>query len=1239
MTLALIASMLGGLGMTASAAPINIGAGFHITTGGTYQIDSGTINGIIFIDTNQPVTLLGSGTADPTTPTNEALSIECTVPGVQLTLDSVFIGSPFEQGNVIHFVGSGNTLTQVPGIENRSILEAVGFPNLTIVHVGPSAELTFLGSETSRLYMFKNSGSSAIGGNTLEAGGVINFNSGNIYVKGSGQGAVIGGNDLTVGSRNGAISINGGHLSVAAMAQGAAIGSSQSGQSAGDVFINGGSTLINVNFAGSAIGRGGNATVTNTGDLYLNEGSLKTVVNAPARETWNIPPGPDDISSSNPITANIHYGETAEAANTVPVNISGLNLLGHLNAVIYPRGLNSSVAYDEFGLNRNDFSNVITSTPPNWSVNPLNTSIYLGAPLTGLIGIAGYISVTGSGGAVQNYSYTQVSAPPNFFEFTSTLLASNVNIVGFNTTTATVSITGQPAGTTVMTVNDGGSVSFTVTPQVPSSTILVTVNGTPITPVGGVYTINNIQANQNVVVTEIPATAYNVHFAPGPYNVRVNGQFVTEAEIAAGGTLLFDVVLDPATALDMVTVAPSGTITHVGGGTYQLSGVTSNVTVTIDTHPIPSFPVHFNLANAQALVNGVAVVDTQIPQDGEFLFEVVADFGYAYDPLLVMASGATLTHLGGNLFELTNPTGPLVMVTLPTSMPVSGFWTNTTGGTWGGTGSSTTPYIISDALGLARLMREVNAGTTFAGQYFVLGDDINLVLHEWVPIGGTHNLTIATIPAPLANTKYFAGSFDGAGHTVSGIRMTIPAANTGSAGYGLFGYVNGGTISNLTVRGVIESNQAIDAVGGVVGYTTGDLRDLVNEVRIAIINNNSSQVGGIAGVVSATGSNTVSVLRSANVVDISGSSRLGGVIGATYRTASSHITVDGVFNTGEIHSPTPTNGRTLIGGVVGLGMGTISNSYNTGDISLNMSAANAYSVGGIAGVLTGAVGFPSSMHDVYSTGVITGPDQTGLVIRQLQPLWGSNDFSPYVSVANGLHTHGVQQHMNANVTNVHLISDPNLRSQVALQTLVSGAFAQYASTYPVLTWQTITLPTATVADLNAAMAAATPAVNTIVVNGTIPVGAGANLTIDIGEKGAQIVRGAFVGNLIGVTAGNLTVISGTIDGNISGTTTGVAINSGAPGAGTVTLSPAVGEPFRISGIINLAASRYIDVTATLANIEGSITITSTPSTSGRVVARAMFGYAFTPADLAKFAYSGGIHTFVIASGGSEIAIA
>jgi hypothetical protein len=125
-----------------------------------------------------------------------------------------------------------------------------------------------------------------------------------------------------------------------------------------------------------------------------------------------------------------------------------------------------------------------------------------------------------------------------------------------------------------------------------------------------------------------------------------------------------------------------------------------------------------------------------------------------------------------------------------------------------GTGTESDPYLIKTAGQLAYLASSVGSGTTYQGKYLKLESDIvlndnsvkywTLNASDWTPIGSGNNS--------------FRGNFDGAGHVVRGIYI-----DTGKNYQGLFGKVDGGTVSDV---GVEESYiKGGNYVGGVVGYS------------------------------------------------------------------------------------------------------------------------------------------------------------------------------------------------------------------------------------------------------------------------------------------------------------------------------------------------------------------------------------------------------------------------------------
>ena len=195
---------------------------------------------------------------------------------------------------------------------------------------------------------------------------------------------------------------------------------------------------------------------------------------------------------------------------------------------------------------------------------------------------------------------------------------------------------------------------------------------------------------------------------------------------------------------------------------------------------------------------------------------------------------------------------------------------------WSGNGTQNSPYLITTTAQLDALAAAVNGGTNYSGTFFKLGADITYddTENNYTPIGTSSNK--------------FKGTFDGDGYTVSGIHI-----NTNGDYQGLFGYVYGGTVSNVTLRSSTITGFAF--VGGIVGYLNdGSVTDCRVEgtVTIGSYNNSSStRLGGIIGQVD--GDATVNGCISAATVtdnDKSNCYYFGGIVGYLYSgTVSNNI--------------------------------------------------------------------------------------------------------------------------------------------------------------------------------------------------------------------------------------------------------------------------------------------------------------------------------------------------------------
>ena len=217
--------------------------------------------------------------------------------------------------------------------------------------------------------------------------------------------------------------------------------------------------------------------------------------------------------------------------------------------------------------------------------------------------------------------------------------------------------------------------------------------------------------------------------------------------------------------------------------------------------------------------------------------------------------------------------------------------------------STGTAYKISTEESLRAFAAAVKAddgnGTyAHAGVTLYLAGDIALT-GTWKPVGST-----ATYVG-----DFFAGTFDGCGHTISGLNVQGSTVNQG-----LFAAINKATIRNLNVSGTVSCGTK-NYVGGIVG-----------KVQAGAIENCSfsgSVTGGYTGgIAGGLNSNNVTISGCVNAADVAGTTA-GGILGYWKTTAA----IQNCYNTGSV------TGSAKAGGIVGqLNKGTIENCYSIGDI-------------------------------------------------------------------------------------------------------------------------------------------------------------------------------------------------------------------------------------------------------------------------------------------------------------------
>ncbi len=153
-------------------------------------------------------------------------------------------------------------------------------------------------------------------------------------------------------------------------------------------------------------------------------------------------------------------------------------------------------------------------------------------------------------------------------------------------------------------------------------------------------------------------------------------------------------------------------------------------------------------------------------------------------------------------------------------------------------------YHIYNEKGLYNFAKDVNSGNRQAGNA-VLEYDIDISCYDhWTPIGTDENSHI------------FTGTFDGKGHTISGLSIDTIAGGR-NATIGLFGRVGACTITNVKVSGSITVRGAQHSyIGGIIGYTGANstITACHSNVTITLYGDNVTEcgVGGITGILLTT---------------------------------------------------------------------------------------------------------------------------------------------------------------------------------------------------------------------------------------------------------------------------------------------------------------------------------------------------------------------------------------------------
>ena len=227
-------------------------------------------------------------------------------------------------------------------------------------------------------------------------------------------------------------------------------------------------------------------------------------------------------------------------------------------------------------------------------------------------------------------------------------------------------------------------------------------------------------------------------------------------------------------------------------------------------------------------------------------------------------------------------------------------------------------YTVTSADGLMNVAKLVNGGKTDIN--ITLDKNIDLTGKDWTPIGTDYD-------------NSYKGTFDGGGHTITGLTFT-----TNDEYAGLFGWLNrAGTVKNVVMEGVqITSHQIYGgSIGGVVGSGWGTIENCSVSGSVS----GTDCVGGVVGSQKAG-----SIIGCSSSATVKGKHYVGGVAGEKWGTMTA------CYATGNVTLEIASQKNNFGGGVVGLNGGSrVLACYATGNVTSTGSSTGNVHIGGLFG--------------------------------------------------------------------------------------------------------------------------------------------------------------------------------------------------------------------------------------------------------------------------------------------------
>lgn len=225
---------------------------------------------------------------------------------------------------------------------------------------------------------------------------------------------------------------------------------------------------------------------------------------------------------------------------------------------------------------------------------------------------------------------------------------------------------------------------------------------------------------------------------------------------------------------------------------------------------------------------------------------------------------------------------------------------------------------------LVNFRNKVNAGASYSGMTVKLTADIDISERAWTPIGAAYRDKVI---AEKEKAKVFQGTFDGQGHTITGLTNTgfkISSVFKGSnsttpAGYSEYVFGLFGSVYNATIKDIVMANVNIDlacdekekvvgdSVGAIVGFAAGDSNGVTID-NCKVLSGSVVGYDAVAGIVGRSYSANTTISNCENAATVTAIRRASGILGfASLQKGATSVAITSCKNSGNVkQTGTPT---------------------------------------------------------------------------------------------------------------------------------------------------------------------------------------------------------------------------------------------------------------------------------------------------------------------------------------------